>query len=165
MIPPIFTPATGKWGITCECSIRLRYPRVCAHGLGSLPGLFNIFVDDESYNSGHGHAYQAYGVDPKRGALVIVRPDHCESPICYQPLMQADCLPGDLLLTWVLRQIHPSLVASRTPRPSIRFSGVSCGEASAVPAASCLITPQQAADTMQPEGMGCDLRGTNMSVG
>ncbi len=36
------------------------------------------FVDDESYNSGHGDAYEFYGVDPKRGAVAIVRPDQCE---------------------------------------------------------------------------------------
>lgn len=32
-------------------------------------------MDDESYNSGHGHAYDFYGVDPKQGAVVVVRPD------------------------------------------------------------------------------------------
>ncbi|KAK4216634.1 3-hydroxybenzoate 4-monooxygenase [Rhypophila decipiens] len=53
-IPDFFTPATGKWGLKC---------------------LTKTYVDDESYNSGHGHAYKEYGVDPKRGALVIVRPD------------------------------------------------------------------------------------------
>lgn len=41
-------------------------------------GLFKTFVDDESYNSGHGHAYSSYGIDPSRGALVIVRPDQCK---------------------------------------------------------------------------------------
>ncbi|KAM7190987.1 3-hydroxybenzoate 4-monooxygenase [Naviculisporaceae sp. PSN 640] len=53
-IPDFFTPSTGKWGLKC---------------------LTKTYVDDESYNSGHGHAYEEYGVDPKRGALVIVRPD------------------------------------------------------------------------------------------
>ena len=37
-----------------------------------------MFVDDESYNSGHGRAYKAFGIDPEKGALVVVRPDHCE---------------------------------------------------------------------------------------
>ncbi len=40
--------------------------------------LHKTFVDDESYNSRHGHAYEFYGVDEKEGALVIVRPDQCE---------------------------------------------------------------------------------------
>ncbi|KAI0123621.1 FAD binding domain-containing protein [Xylariales sp. AK1849] len=53
-IPEVFTPITGKW---------------------KMKSLFKTFVDDESYNSGHGHAYAAYGVDPSSGALVIVRPD------------------------------------------------------------------------------------------
>ncbi|KAI1821625.1 FAD binding domain-containing protein [Xylaria intraflava] len=34
-----------------------------------------VFVDEESYNDGHGRAYEGYGVDPAKGALVVVRPD------------------------------------------------------------------------------------------
>lgn len=34
-----------------------------------------ILVDEESYTSGNGHAYEGYGVDPEEGALVVVRPD------------------------------------------------------------------------------------------
>lgn len=34
-----------------------------------------ILVDEESYHSGNGHAYEGYGVDPEEGALVVVRPD------------------------------------------------------------------------------------------
>lgn len=40
-----------------------------------------IFVDDESYNSGHGKAYEFYGVDPKKGAMVVVRPDQYVSAV------------------------------------------------------------------------------------
>jgi len=36
-----------------------------------------VFVDDEHYNSGHGHAYEKFGIDAERGATVIVRPDQC----------------------------------------------------------------------------------------
>jgi hypothetical protein len=43
-----------------------------------MAGLFKTFVDDESYSSGHGRAYEAYGIDPNQGTLVIVRPDQCE---------------------------------------------------------------------------------------
>ncbi len=56
-IPEYFWPVTGKY--------RMR-------------DIHRTFVDDESYNSGHGKAYEFYGVDPKVGALVIVRPDQCE---------------------------------------------------------------------------------------
>ena len=59
-IPEYFWPATGKWKIR---------------------DLHKTFIDDDSYNSGHGHAYQAYGVDPARGAIVIVRPDQYVSKI------------------------------------------------------------------------------------
>lgn len=34
-----------------------------------------IFVDDVCYHHGHGFAYQNYGVDPKKGCVVILRPD------------------------------------------------------------------------------------------
>lgn len=54
-IPDFFTPVTGKW---------------------QQKNLFKVYADDESYNSGHGHTYEAYGIDPAQGALVIVRPDH-----------------------------------------------------------------------------------------
>ncbi|KAH6605527.1 fad binding domain-containing [Trichoderma cornu-damae] len=53
MIPDVFTPVTGKW---------------------KIKHLQKAFVDDASYNSGHGQAYQAYGIRPK-GCLIIVRPD------------------------------------------------------------------------------------------
>lgn len=36
---------------------------------------WKVFVDDESYHEGHGHAYEKYGVDAKRGCVVILRPD------------------------------------------------------------------------------------------
>jgi phenol 2-monooxygenase len=39
-------------------------------------------VDDESYNSGHGHAYEKYEIDVDEGAMVVVRPDQCESISC-----------------------------------------------------------------------------------
>lgn len=39
--------------------------------------LHKTFIDDESYNSGHGKAYEFYGIDPKEGALAIIRPDQC----------------------------------------------------------------------------------------
>ena len=34
-----------------------------------------VFVDDDSYHEGHGHAYKNYGIDEERGCVVIVRPD------------------------------------------------------------------------------------------
>ncbi|CAN9312573.1 unnamed protein product [Alternaria alternata] len=53
-IPDYFWPKSGKWGIR---------------------DLHKTYLDDEHYNSGHGHAYQIYGVDLDVGAVVIVRPD------------------------------------------------------------------------------------------
>lgn len=35
----------------------------------------SIFVDAQSYHEGHGRAYENYGVDAKRGCVVLVRPD------------------------------------------------------------------------------------------
>lgn len=34
-----------------------------------------IFVDEESYYQGHGHAYDGYGIDRTRGCVVVMRPD------------------------------------------------------------------------------------------
>ncbi|KAI8635036.1 FAD binding domain-containing protein [Xylariaceae sp. FL1651] len=54
-IPEVFTPVTGKW---------------------KMKNILKVFVDDEGLNnSGFGHAYEVYGIDPSRGALVVVRPD------------------------------------------------------------------------------------------
>ncbi|KAI0971832.1 FAD binding domain-containing protein [Xylaria arbuscula] len=53
-IPGIFTPTTGKW---------------------KLRNILKVFVDDEGYNNSHGCAYEAYGIDPNQGALVVIRPD------------------------------------------------------------------------------------------
>jgi phenol 2-monooxygenase len=36
---------------------------------------WKVFVDDQSYHEGHGKAYENYGIDPRRGVSVIVRPD------------------------------------------------------------------------------------------
>jgi phenol 2-monooxygenase len=36
---------------------------------------WKIYVDDQSYHEGHGHAYENYGVDAKRGCVAILRPD------------------------------------------------------------------------------------------
>lgn len=36
-----------------------------------------MYYDDESYNRGHGHAYDYLGIKPE-GAIVIVRPDQCK---------------------------------------------------------------------------------------
>ncbi|KAK5219661.1 hypothetical protein LTR72_008045 [Exophiala xenobiotica] len=59
-IPEFFWPATGKW---------------------KMRDLHKTFVDDESYNSGDGHAYEKYGIDPDAGATVIVRPDQYVSKV------------------------------------------------------------------------------------
>ena len=40
--------------------------------------LHKVYVDDMSYNYGHGHAYRTLGVDPEEGTVIIVRPDQCK---------------------------------------------------------------------------------------
>ncbi|KAI0376831.1 FAD binding domain-containing protein [Hypomontagnella monticulosa] len=54
-IPDVFRPVVGEW--------KMQSP-------------LNVYVDEEGYHTPHGHAYEKYGVDPNRGALIIVRPDH-----------------------------------------------------------------------------------------
>jgi len=36
---------------------------------------WKVYVDEESYHEGNGHAYEKYGVDPEKGCVVILRPD------------------------------------------------------------------------------------------
>lgn len=113
-IPEFFTPVTGKWGMKCE-SFPLRtvdfLGRWRADNINPIrTALTKVFADEESYNSGHGHAYEAFGVDPQRGALVVVRPDHCmlrERPLDSCPLN--DCLV--LLVTGADTSFLPSDVA------------------------------------------------------
>ncbi|OBT98270.1 hypothetical protein VE01_03135 [Pseudogymnoascus verrucosus] len=54
-IPDCFWPITGKW---------------------KMRDLHKVYFDDESYNSGHGKAYEFYGIEPSKGTVAIVRPDH-----------------------------------------------------------------------------------------
>jgi phenol 2-monooxygenase len=78
LIPALFRPHTGRWG--------MRDPH-------------KVFVDDEHYNHGHGHAYQAYGVDPEVGAVVLVRPDQYVSKVVRLDAVAEleRCLGGCLL--------------------------------------------------------------------
>lgn len=50
-----------------------------------------IYVDDESHHHGHGHAYERYGISPKTGCLVVVRPDqHVGSIVELEDIDQVD---------------------------------------------------------------------------
>lgn len=74
-IPDYFWPKSGKWDIRGIYTSHLSPPTI---GLTHLPDLHKTFVDDDHYNSGHGHAYEKYGVKPDVGAVIIVRPDQCK---------------------------------------------------------------------------------------
>jgi len=92
-IPELFTPCTGRFGIRGKSSPP-SFPQSLAHLLMTRQDLHKVFVDDESYNSGHGHAYRLYGCSEKMGAVVIVRPDQREfSPISPDNPAQNHCSP------------------------------------------------------------------------
>ncbi|KAK5061600.1 hypothetical protein LTR84_008144 [Exophiala bonariae] len=59
-IPKYFWPVTGKW---------------------QMRDLHKVFIDERSYNSGDGKAYETYKIDSDRGAIVIVRPDQYVSKV------------------------------------------------------------------------------------
>lgn len=42
---------------------------------------WKIFVDDQSYHEGHGQVYENYGIDPKVGCAIVLRPDQYVSYI------------------------------------------------------------------------------------
>jgi phenol 2-monooxygenase (NADPH) len=46
-----------------------------------INNLHKIFFDDESWNWGHGHAYENLGIDSKQGCIVIARPDQYVSAV------------------------------------------------------------------------------------
>jgi len=73
-IPGYFWPKSGKWNIR-----GMPPPHISSIiALTNTIDLHKTFVDDDHYNSGHGHAYDKYGVSPDVGAIVIVRPDQCK---------------------------------------------------------------------------------------
>lgn len=72
-IPEAFRPITGKYKIESGSQGTLM-----RDSLLTCLGLHKVFVDDESYNSGHGHAFDMIGVDHRAVTIVLVRPDQCE---------------------------------------------------------------------------------------
>ena len=81
-----YTPSTDKIDSVFEILTIHSAPRT-AIDLLSLPDIFHpfsaddgwdywkVYVDDQSYHEGHGHAYQNYGIDPATGCVAIIRPD------------------------------------------------------------------------------------------
>ncbi|KAI5816937.1 putative FAD monooxygenase [Pyronema omphalodes] len=80
---PADKPRTGLFHIlTCHSSPRIEvelhdFPKA----LRADHDYWSVYVDDESHHEGHGQAYKNYGVDPKRGCLVVVRPDQYVSMV------------------------------------------------------------------------------------
>lgn len=70
-IPECFYPPTGK------NHVRGEYRYLVATLSLMHADLHKMYYDDESYNKGHGHAYDFLGIGPE-GAIVIVRPDQCK---------------------------------------------------------------------------------------
>jgi phenol 2-monooxygenase len=79
-IPSCFMPVCGKFRMRGMQFLSFQLyingsssPRIIAN---TSQDIHKIYIDDESYNYGHGHAYEFYGIDPDKGAIIIVRPDH-----------------------------------------------------------------------------------------
>ncbi|EPQ27980.1 uncharacterized protein PFL1_04307 [Pseudozyma flocculosa PF-1] len=70
--PAILHPLTTKWHRPGSAS-------AAAGDVGEARAksqdYWKIFCDDESYHAGHGRAYEKYGIDAQRGAVVVARPD------------------------------------------------------------------------------------------
>ncbi|KAF2665988.1 putative phenol 2-monooxygenase [Microthyrium microscopicum] len=45
------------------------------NGEHDMRDLSKVYIDDHSYNNGHGYAYDNLGIDQYQGAIVVVRPD------------------------------------------------------------------------------------------
>ncbi|KAI0311902.1 thioredoxin-like protein [Amylostereum chailletii] len=82
-----YTPAGADVDSIVECLTILGCPRVDVEqetfgevlrprkGLHGCRDYLKIFADGESCHQGHGRAYEKYGIDPKVGCVVVVRPD------------------------------------------------------------------------------------------
>ena len=81
-----YTPREEKIDSVFEVITIHSAPRTSVELL-SLPEIFlpfseeygwdywKVFVDDDSYHEGHGHAYENYGIDSRTGCVIVVRPD------------------------------------------------------------------------------------------
>ncbi|KAL1621292.1 hypothetical protein SLS56_009286 [Neofusicoccum ribis] len=81
------TPASQKIDSVVEILTLHSAPRYETELLRDFPDLLHpfdekrgwdymkVYVDDDSYHEGHGHAYENYGVDPEKGCVVALRPD------------------------------------------------------------------------------------------
>jgi phenol 2-monooxygenase len=74
-IPEYFSPVGGKYKMKGILHLTLIFTG-CIWYTNHVD-LHKTYIDDEHYNSRHGHAYEIYGVDPNAGAVVVVRPDQC----------------------------------------------------------------------------------------
>ncbi|CAJ2510905.1 Uu.00g065300.m01.CDS01 [Anthostomella pinea] len=59
-LPEVFRPVTGKY---------------------KIHDLYKVYVDDFGCDDRHGQAYEAYGISPEEGAVVVVRPDQYVSSV------------------------------------------------------------------------------------
>lgn len=49
-----------------------------------------VFVDCEGHETAHGRAYEKFGIDINKGAVIIVRPDHCKFAWWTKALYHSD---------------------------------------------------------------------------
>lgn len=76
-----YTPEGGKYNSVIQTLTVHSAPR-CEVELDDFPrtlrpehDYYSLFVDDMSYHEGHTKTYEQYGIDSKRGCIVVVRPD------------------------------------------------------------------------------------------
>lgn len=75
-LPEAFKPITGAHKIRSE-RFGIFLPLRNMTDLDTLD-LHKVFFDDESYNSGHGRAFEKLGVSVNETTVVVVRPDQCQ---------------------------------------------------------------------------------------
>ncbi|POW05903.1 hypothetical protein PSHT_10597 [Puccinia striiformis] len=70
--------ASPRVQMECEDFHQILRPKLGKNGFQTYK---KIFSDDESYHRGHGKIYENYGIDPKVGCMVVVRPDQYVSMV------------------------------------------------------------------------------------
>lgn len=71
VIDVLMVHASGRWDLEWN-TIPEAFRPVDPYGRQDY---WNVFADDKPYHFPHGHAYEKFGINPSKGALLVLRPD------------------------------------------------------------------------------------------
>lgn len=80
--PYVLWPAKGPHGCRGPSFVQSRCRLDLIADSWWVSDYSKLYADDDSWFSGHGHAYKNLGIDPEKGCIVLVRPDQTVSLVC-----------------------------------------------------------------------------------